>query len=217
MTNVDTETLEALSDAVLELADRVGTAPIWEMLIHLGSELPGRARRRVEEDAAWQRLAVRLDEALERGAPEQIWARVRQALRAYEEYEWAAVDAEPPLALGVEDFQCRHCGGGEWVLFLSDPADAIGRCSDCGEGARPRLAQEGGAGELLDRRRQAIEDLEATRQMIAELDARNPYDNALTLVPLYRLEAQHMRRVRRRSAALIDLHAEPTTAAPTPN
>ena len=212
--DVNEMTEGSLQDAVFDLAEQVGSAPIWELLVNLGMELPARARERAARNPLWQPLADRIEAACRTEQPERIWSEVRSAVRMYESaihghHRRAAGGAGPqlrtPVALGLDDFFCSECGGEQIVLDPRDPDDVLGRCADC----RRKVRLGGVHGEKVERwldgRKQAVSALLSTRKTIAQLDERAAFDCPLTLVPLCRLEAQHMRRIRTMTRQLLDL------------
>ena len=227
------------TDTTFELADTVGTAPIWDLLVNVGLDLADSARERARENDVWEEMADLLERAMREEPAEQIWRRLRETVRVYEAYGLDLIDEPPesgeveaselevfddagvdvPVTLGVDYVACRRCGNGDFLLFVSDPPEVLGTCANCGAEARAEVdaaARAFGVEEVLEIRQEAVEALVSTRETLGGLEDSGQFDNALTLVPLYRLEAQHMQRLRRATRQLFELLRSSDHAAVRP-
>lgn len=216
-------------ETVFQLADRVGTAPIWDLLVNVGIDLADCARERAVDGADWNELADKLDTACRARRPDRVWRELRETIRVYDAYRVSGADHDPsigaavlskraneveaPVVLGLRNLSCNTCAKREFLFFVTDPDDVLARCASCGTRATARIGSEFaadvfGVNDLLDRRRHASRTLASTRETIRDLEGGGDYDeNGITLVPLYRLEAQHMTRIRRTTRELVDIIA----------
>lgn len=230
---------DQFSDTVFQFADEVGPGPIWDLLVCAGNDLPSAARDRAEEaperQVGWLAFADLLERAIQQTSPADVWKQLRTTLRVYEAYgvdEMSADqrgrigtesadgggDLEAPMPMEVQYTACPVCDSEEFLVVMYDSAAILGRCGGCGAESRSRaeIEQSEASAEvdaLVDQRVDALQTLSRTRETIAAFEDEGPLENALKLVPLYRLEAQHMRRVRTLTARLAGATSDATTSS----